>query len=46
MKWGGYGRGWGLGSRAKRQLTKKKRLKTKRRYLTRLRQPSWADIFS
>ena len=46
MKWGGYGRGWGPGSGAKRQLTKKKRLKTKRRYLTRLRQPSWADIFS
>lgn len=28
---------------ARRQLTKKKRLKTKRRYLVRLRQLSWAD---
>lgn len=26
--------------------TKKKRLKTKRRYLMRLRQLSWADIFA
>lgn len=43
---GGCGRGWGLGWVAMWQLTKKKRLKTKRRYLMRLRQLSWADIFA
>lgn len=49
-KWG-YEVGWGGDSGARgpgwiamRQLTKKKRLKTKRRYLMRLRQLSWADI--
>lgn len=48
----GYeGRGWlrqglGPGWVAMRQLTKKKRLKTKRRYLMRLRQLFWADIFA
>jgi hypothetical protein len=29
-----------------KKLTKKKRLKTKRKYLMRLRQLSWADIFT
>lgn len=43
---GGCSTGWGLGWAAMWQLTKKKRLKTKRRYLMRLRQLSWADIFA
>lgn len=44
----GRGRGWGQGLdwAPMWQLTKKKRLKTKRRYLMRLRQLSWADIFA
>lgn len=43
-RWGGV-RGLHWGCATLQQLTKKKRLKTKRRYLTRLRQLPWADIF-